>query len=119
MLYDDDPYMVLYYPNDPQAYRSDKFTGFAPSPDNAQTGEYLYQALAWWSYYCIRPAGSKPSLTDRNIGCEHELGAVSAPVTNGVNGRLIGGIAAAVIMIGAGAWLFSRRRRVAMADERK
>src|SRR5262245_22106522 len=45
MLYDDDPYAVLYYPNDTQAYRSDKFTGFAPSPDKPN-GLYLFQELA-------------------------------------------------------------------------
>ena len=58
-------------------------------------------------------------LTDRNIGCEHDLGAVSVPVANGVNGRLIGGIAAAVFLIGAGAWLVSGRRKVATADDRE
>ncbi len=118
MLYDDDPYNVLYYPNDTQAYRSDKFTGFAPSP-NKPNGLYLYQELESWSYYCIRPANSSPSLTDKNIGCEHELGAVSAPVAAGVNGGLIGGIVAAVVVVGAGAWLFTRRRKTATADERE
>jgi peptide/nickel transport system substrate-binding protein len=118
MLYDDDPYAVLYYPNDVQAYRSDKFTGFAPSP-NKPNGLYLYQEIEWWSYYCIRPAGSSPSLTDKNTGCEHEIGAVSAPAASGVNGGLIGGIVAAVVVVGAGAWLVSRRRKVATADERE
>jgi peptide/nickel transport system substrate-binding protein len=118
MLYDADAYSVLYYYNDIQAYRSDKFTGFAPSPDKPN-GLYLYQEVQWWSYRCLRPASSSPSLTDRNIGCEHEIGAVSAPVSSGVNGGLIGGIVAAVVVVGAGAWLLSRRRRVATADERE
>ncbi|HKR70220.1 MAG TPA: ABC transporter substrate-binding protein [Streptosporangiaceae bacterium] len=118
MLYDNAPYDVLYYPNDTQAYRSDKFTGFAPSPDKAN-GLYLFQELASWSYRCIRPAGSSPSLTSNNIGCEHELGAVSAPTSSGVNGGMIGGIAAAVVVVGFGAWLVSRRRRAATADERE
>ena len=76
MLYTDDPYSVLYYWNDTQAYRSDLFTGFAPQPDRSN-GLYLYQEVSWWSYRCIRPAGSSPSLTDHNIGCQHELGAVT------------------------------------------
>jgi len=38
MLYLDDAYNVLYYPNDTQAYRSDKWTGFAPSPNNPSNG---------------------------------------------------------------------------------
>jgi peptide/nickel transport system substrate-binding protein len=118
MLYDDDPYAVLYYPNDTQAYRSDKFTGFAPSP-NKPNGLFLYQELESWSYRCIRPANSSPSLTADNIGCEHELGAVTAPASSGVNGGMIGGIAAAVVVLGAGAWFFSRRRKTATADERE
>ncbi|HEX5189901.1 MAG TPA: ABC transporter substrate-binding protein [Streptosporangiaceae bacterium] len=118
MLYDDDAYAVLYYPNDTQAYRSDKFTGFAPSP-NKPNGLYLYQEIQWWSYRCLRPAGSSPSLTDKNIGCDHEIGAVSAPATSGINGGLIGGIVAAVVVVGAAGWLLSRRRRVATADERE
>ncbi|HEX7993545.1 MAG TPA: hypothetical protein VF506_06450, partial [Streptosporangiaceae bacterium] len=118
MLYDNAPYDVLYYPNDTQAYRSDKFTGFAPSPDKPN-GLYLFQDLAVWSYRCIRPAGSSPSLTEHNIGCEHEIGAVSAPASSGVNGGMIGGIAAAVVVIGAGAWLVTRRRKAATADERE
>ncbi|MGN6792786.1 MAG: ABC transporter substrate-binding protein [Streptosporangiaceae bacterium] len=118
MLYDADAYNVLYYYNDIQAYRSDKFTGFAPSPDKPN-GLYLYQEIQWWSYRCIRPAGSSPSLTQHNIGCDHQIGAVSAPTSSGVNGGMIGGIAAAVVVVGAGAWLFSRRRKAATADERE
>ena len=118
MLYDADAYNVLYYYNDIQAYRSDKFTGFAPSPDKLN-GLYLYQEIQWWSYRCLRPAGSSPSLTEHNIGCDHEIGALSAPVASGVNGGMIGGIAAAVVVVGAGAWLLSRRRRAASADERE
>ena len=75
--------------------------------------------LESWSYRCIRPANSSPSLTAHNIGCEHELGAVSAPASSGVNGGMIGGIAAAVVVLGAGAWFFSRRRKTATADERE
>jgi peptide/nickel transport system substrate-binding protein len=116
MLYQADAYNVLYYPNDPQAYRSDKWTGFAPSPDNPKIGLYLFQEIAWWSYYCLRPAGSPPSLTDHNIGCQHEIGAVSKAASSGVSGRLIGGVIAAVVVVGAGALLLVRRRKIAAAD---
>jgi peptide/nickel transport system substrate-binding protein len=118
MLYDADAYNVLYYYNDIQAYRSDKFTGFAPSPDKPN-GLYLFQEIQWWSYRCIRPAGSSPSLTQHNIGCDHQIGAVTAASSSGVNGGMIGGIAAAVVVVGAGAWLLSRRRKSATADERE
>ena len=119
MLYQADAYNVLYYPNDTQAYRSDKWTGFAPSPDNPKTGLYLYQEIAWWSYYCLRPAGSPASLTDTNIGCGHEIGAISKATSNGVSGGMIGGIIAAVVVISAGALFFARRRQTATADERE
>jgi peptide/nickel transport system substrate-binding protein len=118
MLYTDDPYSVLYYWNDTQAYRSDLFTGFAPQPDKPD-GLYLYQEVSWWSYRCIRPAGTPASLTDGNIGCSHEIGIVTKAADSGVNGGLIGGIVAAVVVIAAAAWLLLRRRRVATADERE
>src|SRR6266571_930614 len=118
MLYTNDPYAVLYYWNDTQAYRSDMFTGFAPQPDKSD-GLYLYQEISWWSYRCIRPAGSSPSLTDTNIGCGHEIGAVTATASGGVNGGLIGGGVAAVVAVGAAALLLARRRRTSTADERE
>ncbi|MGI9004773.1 MAG: ABC transporter substrate-binding protein [Streptosporangiaceae bacterium] len=118
MLYTDDPYSVLYYWNDTQAYRSDLFSGFAPQPDKPN-GLFLYQEVSWWSYRCIRPAGTPASLTDGNIGCGHEMGIVTKPATGGINGGLIGGIAAAVLVIAAAAWLLTRRRRTATADERE
>ncbi|HVB45484.1 MAG TPA: ABC transporter substrate-binding protein [Streptosporangiaceae bacterium] len=118
MLYLDDNYSLLYYWNDTQAYRSDLFTGFAPQP-NQPNGLYLYQEVSWWSYRCIRPAGTSPSLTEHNIGCEHEIGAVTAATTSGVNGGLIGGIVAAVIVVALAGVLIARRRKTATADERE
>jgi peptide/nickel transport system substrate-binding protein len=118
MLYADDNYSLLYYLNDIQAYRSDLFTGFAPQPDKAN-GLYLYQEVSWWSYRCLRPAGTSPSLTDHNVGCQHELGAVTAAAPGGINGGIVGGVVA-VVIVGAGAGLLlARRRKVAMADERE
>jgi peptide/nickel transport system substrate-binding protein len=119
MLYQADAYNVLYYPNDTQAYRSDKWTGFAPSPNNPKNGLYLYQEIAWWSYYCLRPVGSPRSLTDHNIGCQHETGAVSKAACSGVSGGLIGGVIAAVVVVGVGALLLVRRRKTATANERE
>jgi len=121
-LYTDDPYALLYYYNDIQAYRSDKFTGFAPQPDTAH-GLLLYQEVSWWSYRCIRPVGTSPSLTDHNIGCEHITGlgkqGAASTGSSGVSGGLIGGIAAAVVLLGGGAFFMARRRQVATADDRE
>ena len=123
MLYTDDPYSLLYYYNDTQAYRRDLFTGFAPQPDTAN-GLLLYQEVSWWSYRCIRPVGTSPSLTDHNVGCQHITGmasqaGASAGTSSGVSAGLIGGIIAAVVLIGGGALLVTRRRRTASADERE
>src|SRR6185437_10779603 len=108
--------------NDTQAYRSDKFTGFAPQP-NVPGGLLLYQEVSWWSYRCIRPVGTSPSLTDHNVGCQHitGLGAQDAASAggSGVSGGLIGGIAGAVVVLGAGGFLLARRRQVATADDRE
>jgi peptide/nickel transport system substrate-binding protein len=125
MLYDDDPYALLYYYDDTQAYRSDLFTGFAPQPDTTH-GLLLYQEVSWWSYRCIRPVGTSPSLTDHNIGCQHITGATETATAGAGTGGggsssapLIGGMAAVIVLLGGG-WLWSaRRRRTATADDRE
>jgi peptide/nickel transport system substrate-binding protein len=126
LLYTEDPYALLYYYNDTQAYRSDKFTGFAPQPD-AKDGLLLYQETSYWSYRCIRPVGTSPSLTDHNVGCQHITGLASAPSAapasssggSGTNGILIGGLIAAVVLLGGGWLISSRRRHTASADDRE
>src|SRR6266852_5838894 len=119
-LYADDPYSLLYYYDDTQAYRSDQFTGFAPQPNNPH-GLLLFQEVSWWSYRCLRPVGTSPSLTDKNIGCAHEMGIAAAnqqatSAGSGVSGAMIGGIAAAVVVLAAAGLLLARRRSVTTAD---
>jgi peptide/nickel transport system substrate-binding protein len=122
ILYVDDPYALLYYSNDTQAYRSDQFTGFAPQPDKPN-GLLLFQEVSWWSYRCIRPAGTPASLTDHNVGCQHEIGAASTAAavskSSGFSGGLMGGIAAIVVVLGVGVFLLARRRSTTTADERE
>jgi peptide/nickel transport system substrate-binding protein len=122
-LYINDPYSLLYYYNDTQAYRGDLFTGFAPQPDTSH-GLLLYQETSWWSYRCMRPVGTSPSLTDHNIGCQHITGLGSqagarAGGSSGVSPGLIGGIVAVVVVLALGTLLLLRRRRVATADDRE
>ncbi len=124
MLYTDDPYSLLYYYNDTQAYRSDLFTGYAPQPDKPD-GLLLYQEVSWWSYRCIRPVGTSPSLTDHNVGCQHITGLGSQAAAggsgggSGISAPMIGGIIALVVLLGGGALLLARRRRTSTADERE
>ena len=65
---------------------------------------------SYWSYRCIRPAGSSPSLTEpqhRLRTSRTDRRACSAPAAGGRHRRdLIGGIAAAVVVVGGG-WLVS------------
>jgi hypothetical protein len=79
--------------------------------------------VSWWSYRCIRPVGTSPSLTDHNIGCQHITGmgsqAAAADASSGVSGGLIGGIAAVVVVLAAAVLLLARRRQVATADDRE
>ena len=51
IIYEDVPYIVTYYANNHEAYRSDRFTGFVPQP--ADKGTLLYQ---WgsWSYQAVK-----------------------------------------------------------------
>jgi peptide/nickel transport system substrate-binding protein len=125
ILYTDEPYALLTYDSDPQAFRSDLFTGFAPQPDT-KNGLMLFQEVSWWSYRCLRPVGTSPSLTDHNIGCQHEIGApaqtegsASLSSGGGVNGGMIGGIAAAVVVLGLGGFFLLRRRSATTADDRE
>jgi peptide/nickel transport system substrate-binding protein len=123
ILYTDEPYALLTYDSDPQAFRSNLFTGFAPQPDT-RNGLMLFQEVSWWSYRCLRPVGSSPSLTDHNVGCQHEIGApahtASAEASgSGINGGVIGGIAAAVVVLALAGVFLARRRSVATVDDRE
>ena len=51
MLYDDAPYVVTFYYDELQAYRSDRFAGFVAQPDPGgvvlfQYGTYSYRNIA-------------------------------------------------------------------------
>lgn len=55
MLYDDAPYIITYYYDNPEAYRSDRFTGFVPQPD--PDGSLLFQ-YGTWSYENLKPVSA-------------------------------------------------------------
>ncbi len=122
-LYVDAPYRVLYFYNDVQAYRSDLFTGFAPMP--YPNGLYLFQPTAWWSYRCIRPVGTSPSLTDHNLGCGHTIDSSATQLRQGgVTSSPLSGTAVVVILVlvlagGFGAWLVYERYDAATAARRE
>jgi peptide/nickel transport system substrate-binding protein len=98
MLYDDAPYVVTAYYDDPQAYRSDRFTGFQPQPD--PDGVVLFQ-YGTYSY--------------RNITTPQAAGGGA---DDGGSGLPLIPIAAGVAVVGAAGVLLALRRR-STRDERE
>jgi peptide/nickel transport system substrate-binding protein len=95
MLYEDVPYVVNWYDDNLEAYRSDRFTGFVAQPEDG--GSLLFQ-YGTYSYRNIKPVG----------------GSSSSGMSTGL---MVGTGIAAVVVIGVGA-VFLRRQR-ATADERE
>jgi peptide/nickel transport system substrate-binding protein len=98
ILYNDWPYALTYYYDNLVAYRTDKFEGFIPQPD--PDGSYLFQ-YGTWTYENLKPI-------------EGGAGQSSGP-----SPALIGGVVAAVAVIGGLAFLLLRRRRAGAADDRE
>jgi peptide/nickel transport system substrate-binding protein len=99
-VYDDVPYALTYYYDDNVAYRSDRWTGFVPQP--TPDGSLLFQ-YGTYSYLSLQPTS-----TEKKIAA-----------SDGSSTGLAVGIGAGVIVLGAGALLFFRRRRTVTADERE
>lgn len=94
LLYDDVPYVVTYYYDNLEAYRSDRFTNFAPQPD--PDGSLLFQ----WGTYSYRSV--EPVAAAEDSG---ESGGTSTALIVAVVG-----LAAVVVVFGV---LLLRRRRPA------
>ena len=112
MLYDDSPYILTYYYDNPEAYRSDRFTGFVNQP--SPKGSMLFQ-YGTWSYENIKPvtAGSTPS-PGTTIG----QGATTAPSSSSTNWLPFIGIAVlALVALGAGILLGRGRNRDLASDD--
>ena len=97
MVYDEWPYALTYYYDNLIAYRTDKFEGFIPQPD--PDGSYLFQ-YGTWTYENLKPIAA-------------------AGQSSGPSPALIGGIVAAVAVLGGLAFLLLRRRRAGAADDRE
>jgi len=100
ILYDDWPYAITYYYDNLVAYRSDRFEGFIPQP--APDGSYLFQ-YGTWTYENLKPVQA----------------ADSGQAGSGLSPAVIGGIVAAVAVLGGLALLVLRRRRTVGADDRE
>lgn len=112
MLYDDAPYVLEYYYDDPQAYRSDRFTGFLAQPDPG--GVVLFQ-WGTWTYDNFSPVSAEqPSAEPGASGSP-----VAAPTDSGGSstGLIIGIIVAVLVVVGI--VIAVARRRTATADDRE
>jgi peptide/nickel transport system substrate-binding protein len=100
LMYEQAPYVVLYYSPDLQAYRTDRFEGWVRQPKDV--GPVLFSNTSP-SYVALKPISDSGSSSDDDSG----LGT----------GVIIAIIVAGVVVIGGGAFLITRRR--ASAGERE
>jgi peptide/nickel transport system substrate-binding protein len=99
MVYQDAPYVVTFFYDDLQAYRSDRFTGFVPQPDPG--GVLTFQ----WGTYSYQRIGPPETAATASGG-----GGSSLPVL------LLGAV---VVLAAVGGGLLVARRRSATRDERE
>ena len=103
MLYDDAPYLITYYYDNPEAYRSDRFTGFVPQPD--PKGSLLFQ-YGTWSYENIKPVTAV------------QQGTATGSTSSSTNWLAIG-VIAALVLLAAVVGVLLRRGRSADLDDRE
>ena len=125
MVYDDVAYVVLYYYDNLEAYRSDRFTGLVGQPEGS--GSLLFQ-YGTYSYQNVAPvsadsgdtpaspdASASPGATDQaNAGGETEPAS-----SGGISTGLVIGLVVAVLVIVVLVVLLMRSRRSASADTRE
>lgn len=102
MLYDDAVYSMLFYYNNIEAYRSDRFTGFVRQPTDG--GSLVFQ-YGTHSYRNIEPVDPSQLAADQRA----ESNRIWIILGSGAAALVLAGIVAAVVML--------RRRRT--ADERE
>jgi peptide/nickel transport system substrate-binding protein len=97
MLYVDAPYVVTFYYDELQAYRSDRFAGFQPQPDPNSVVLFQYGTYSY-----------------RNIATPQ----AAAAADDGGSGVPLIAIGAGVAVLGAAGVLVALRRR-SIQDERE
>lgn len=102
MIYDATPYILTFYYDSLEAYRSDRFTGFVPQPTD---GGALTLQFGTWSYQNVEPVSAEvpatPGATAAASTTESSSGSSTAWIIAAI---------AAVVIIGGGAFLLGRRR---------
>jgi peptide/nickel transport system substrate-binding protein len=111
IFYDSAAYIVTFYYTDPQAYRSDRFTGFVAQPD--PDGVVLFQ-WGTWSYDNLKPVSAAAPVAEPGS----TNAAQQTPASSSTNWGLIIGIIVAVLIV-AGVGFGLARGRAGSADDRE
>jgi peptide/nickel transport system substrate-binding protein len=93
LVYEESPYLLLYYDNQLEAYRTDRFTGWTTSPADAAEGQVAFNGYRA-SYEGLSPLPGAAQPTDPSSGRS------TVP--------LVIGIVAAVLLVGSGVLLRQR-----------
>ena len=120
ILYDAVPYVVTYYYDNLEAYRSDRFTGFVGQPEGS--GSLLFQ-YGTYSYENVVPIGSEPSAS-ASPGATESADADGGSATEETSGGgsstgLIIGLVIAALVIVVLVVLLLRMRSKSTADDRE
>ena len=103
ILYDQVAYVVTYYYDNLEAYRSDRFTGFVGQPEGSGSLTFQYGT---YTYENVRPVGDEPAPTDSaspgvtESADSGETAAAEETSGGSSTGLIIGLIIAALVIVG-------------------
>ncbi len=103
LLYDDAPYVVTYYYDNREAYRSDRFTGFVPQP--SPNGSLLFQ-YGTWTYQNVKPVSAESPAPGTSGGTSGSTSSSSSNLP-----LIIGGAVLLLVVLGVGVLLGRRGSR--------
>lgn len=110
MLIDDMPYLVLYYPDQLSAYRSDRFTGLVSQPK--ENGAILFQ-YGTWTWDALAPVTAEaPASEGASASTSGDGSSASTPTSGSGSSSTLPFIIIGVfvVAIGVGVGLILRRR---------
>jgi peptide/nickel transport system substrate-binding protein len=67
IAYEDNPYVIFYYDNQTEAWRTDRFEGWTKTPTTADPGQIAY-TFTNEGYLNLRPLSSKDATSDGGGG---------------------------------------------------
>jgi len=107
ILYEDCPYIVTYYYDDLEAYRSDKWTNVQPLPE--PDGALIFQSYGTYTYREVEPISEAQASSSAGATTSGGSNASSSNGGSSNTGLIVTGIAA-IVVIGGGAFWLGRRR---------